>query len=452
MSAAALLFDYLVIGGGSGGIASARRAASYGIKTALIEGSRLGGTCVNVGCVPKKVMYNTAAISEALHDARDYGFVIPSGIEFNWKHIKEARDAYVKRLNGIYAKNLDSSGVTTFHGHARFVGPNQVEVDGKRIEAKHVLIATGGRPKVPKIPGAEFGITSDGFFELEQQPKRVAVVGAGYIAVELAGIFNALGSKTSLFIRHAQFLRTFDPMIREFLADEMKKSGIDIIENVEIAKVEKKDGALTLTTKTDTTHDGFECVLWAVGREPNTDLNLDAANVKLSEEGYIEVDEYQNTTAPNTYSLGDVCGKYQLTPVAIAAGRRLAERLFNNQHNLKLDYENIPSVIFSHPTVGAVGLTEEEAIKKYGKDKLKIYTSKFTNMYHAVTERKVGTNMKMITILPDEKVVGLHLVGIGSDEMLQGFAVAIKMGATKAHFDDTVAIHPTAAEEIVTMR
>jgi len=452
MSAATLLFDYLVIGGGSGGIASARRAASYGIKTALIEGARLGGTCVNVGCVPKKVMYNTAAISEALHDARDYGFVIPSGIEFNWKHIKEARDAYVKRLNGIYAKNLDSSSVTTFHGHARFVGPNQVEVDGKRIEAKHVLIATGGRPKVPKIPGAEFGITSDGFFELEQQPKRVAVVGAGYIAVELAGIFNALGSKTSLFIRHSQFLRTFDPMIREFLADEMKKSGIDIIDSVEIAKVEKKDGALTLTTKTDTTHDGFECVLWAVGREPNTDLNLDAANVKLSEEGYIEVDEYQNTTAPNTYSLGDVCGKYQLTPVAIAAGRRLAERVFNNKHNLKLEYENIPSVIFSHPTVGAVGLTEEEAIKKYGKDKLKIYTSKFTNMYHAVTERKVGTNMKMITILPDEKVVGLHLVGIGSDEMLQGFAVAIKMGATKAHFDDTVAIHPTAAEEIVTMR
>jgi len=232
----------------------------------------------------------------------------------------------------------------------------------------------------------------------------------------------------------------------------MKKSGIDIIDSVEIAKVEKKDGALTLTTKTDTTHDGFECVLWAVGREPNTDLNLDAANVKLSEEGYIEVDEYQNTTAPNTYSLGDVCGKYQLTPVAIAAGRRLADRVFNNKHNLKLEYEHIPAVISSHPTVGAVGLTEEEAIKKYGKDKLKIYTSKFTNMYHAVTERKVGTNMKMITILPDEKVVGLHLVGIGSDEMLQGFAVAIKMGATKAHFDDTVAIHPTAAEEIVTMR
>jgi len=408
---------------------------------------------VNVGCVPKKIMFNTAHVRETLHDANDYGFNVPKDIQFDWKHLKDARDAYIKRLNGIYFKNLESSQVKTYLGHAKFVGPNQVEGNGERIEAKHVLIATGGRPIVPNIPGSEFGITSDGFFELEKQPKNVAVIGAGYIAVELAGIFNSLGTKTSLFTRYSQFLRTFDPMIREFLDEEMKKAGITIIHNTEIKKVTKDStDLLEITSTKGETYSGFDCLLWAVGRSPNTDINLELANVKLSKEGYIEVDEFQNTSAPNTYSVGDVCGKYQLTPVAIAAGRRLAERLFNNKHQLKLDYENIPSVIFSHPPSGAVGLTEEEAIEKYGKENIKIYSTKFTNMYHAVMERKVGTSMKMITVLPNEKVVGLHLVGLGSDEMLQGFGVAIKMGATKAQFDDTVAIHPTSAEEVVTMR
>jgi len=416
----------------------------------LIEYTRLGGTCVNVGCVPKKVMWNTASIAEALHDAHDYGFTVPS-FDFAWKQIKESRDAYVKRLNGIYAKNLDSSGVTLFHGRAKFVGPNHVEVDGKHIVAKHVLIATGGKPTFPEIPGAELGISSDGFFELEEQPKNVAIVGAGYIAVELAGIFHSLGTKTSILIRHSEFLRTFDHTLRQGLAEEMKKSGIQIIPNVEIQRAEKLPDGIQLTTQKGDKISGFDCLLWAIGRHSDTDLCLEAAHVKLAG-GHIAVDEYQNTSAPYTYAIGDVTGKWLLTPVAIAAGRRLAERLFNNKTNLKLDYENIPSVIFSHPTIGTIGLTEEEAIAKHGKDNIKIYFSKFTNLYHAITARKVETRMKLVTLLPDEKILGLHTIGIGSDEMLQGFSVAIKMGATKADFDNTVAIHPTAAEEFVTMR
>jgi glutathione reductase (NADPH) len=318
------------------------------------------------------------------------------------------------------------------------------------------MIATGGYPTIPDTPGKELGITSDGFFELEKQPRKVAIVGAGYIAVELAGIFNALGSDTTLIIRHSELLRTFDHTLVTAVMEEMEKAGIKIVKNSHVIKAEK-DANITLTIEQGDKHEhkslnDFDCVVWAIGRSPHIDLNLDAANVKLTKQGFIQVDEFQNTTQSNVYALGDVCGRALLTPVAIAAGRRLSERLFNNQPDLKLDYNDIPTVVFSHPPIGTVGLTEEEAEKKYGKEKLKIYHSKFTNMYHSMTERKTLTVMKLITVLPDQKIVGLHSIGIGSDEMLQGFAVAIKMGATKADFDNTVAIHPTASEEFVTMR
>lgn len=442
-------FDFLVLGAGSGGIATARRAASYGVKTAVVESKRLGGTCVNVGCVPKKVMFNAATINEMFHDAKDYCYNISSLPTFDWQAFKQRRDAYVTRLNGIYKNNLENSGITIFNGTARFTAPNEVVLDdGTQITAEHILIATGGRPLIPTVPGAELGITSDGFFELEEQPKKVAVVGAGYIAVELAGILNALGSEVHLLIRHDEVLRTFDNMLRETLTKELVSAGIKLHTNIEVASLEKSEEAekVNIVPKGDA-HDsedlkGYNSVIWAIGRSPNVeDLNLDKAGVAL-EHGFIKADEWQVTNQKNHYALGDVCGKWLLTPVAIAAGRRLADRLWGGKPDSKLDYNNIATVVFSHPPLGTVGLTEEEAEKKYGKENLKIYTARFTNMYHSVTQRKTPTAMKLVTVLPEEKIVGLHSIGLGSDEMLQGFAVAVKMGATKKDFDDTVAIHP----------
>ena len=444
--------DYLVIGGGSGGLASARRAAAHGAKTALVEPKALGGTCVNVGCVPKKVMWNAASVAEALHDAKDYGFSITRE-GFDWGHVKRARDAYIERLNGIYARNLEVDEVTRIEGYARFVGDRAVMVGDRRFEAEHVLIATGGRPKVPNVVGAEHGITSDGFFELETQPKHVVVVGAGYIAVELAGVFCALGSEVTLLLRREQFLRTFDAMLRETLMEEMAKAGVNIMPCVDLEEViREEDGTLCLAGRDKQRFTGFDCLLWAVGREPNTDrLDLESTRVTLDSQGNVVVDDMQQTTADGVYAVGDVTGKWQLTPVAIAAGRRLADRLFGGQADAKLDYENIPSVVFSHPPIGTVGLTEGEAHERFGQS-VKVYSTRFTNMYHALTSRRTATAMKLVTVGPKEKVVGVHVIGIGADEMIQGFAVAVRMGATKADFDRTVAIHPTASEELVTLR
>jgi len=444
-----VIYDYLVLGGGSGGIASARRAASYGAKTALIEYSRLGGTCVNLGCVPKKVMWFTASIAETLHDAPDYGFNL-SNWTFDWGKIKNKRDDYVKRLNDIYLSNLKTSKIDYFNGVGNIVSPNTIEVNGEKISAKNILIATGGKPTWPKIPGAELGMVSDGFFDLNTLPKSTAVVGSGYIAVELAGILNALGSKVTLIIRGEKILRPFDSMLRDALTNEMTNAGIKIINNANVTKVEKLGDHLALSTDTQAT-ENFEKIIWAIGRAPNTDIGLNHCGVKVDDSGNIIVDEWQNTNVPNIFAIGDVCGKYLLTPVAIAAGRRLSDRIFGGNSGSKLFYENIPTVIFSHPTIGTVGLTEQEARDKY-KDGVRLYISNFTNMYHSVTQRKTKTSMKLIVAGPEEKVVGVHIIGIGADEMLQGFAVAVKMGATKKQLDDTVAIHPTAAEELVTMR
>lgn len=445
-------YDYLVIGGGSGGVASARRAAMHGAKAAVIENSRIGGTCVNLGCVPKKVMWNTAEVGAVFHTAADYGFDVTKP-EFNFKKIKEARDAYIVRLNGAYHSNLKKEAVDEIVGTAKFVGPKEVDVDGTLYTADHILIAVGGRPQIPKIPGAELGITSDGFFDLDTVPKKTAVVGAGYIAVELAGILQGLGSEVSLIFRHTQFLRTFDEMLRTNLMDEMKAKGVHLVPSTVLKEAKKEGDTITLVTDKGEELKGYNTVLWAIGREPKTEIGLDKAGVKLGKDGYIQVDDFQNTSAPGVYAVGDVCGHFQLTPVAIAAGRRLSERVFAKKADSKLVYENIATVVFSHPPLGTVGLTEEEAKKKYGDENIKCYTTKFGNMYFSVTKAKETTAMKLVCLKTEnEKVLGVHIIGKGADEMMQGFAVAVKMGATKADFDNTVAIHPTSSEELVTMR
>ncbi|CAL8307047.1 unnamed protein product [Arctogadus glacialis] len=461
-------FDLIVIGGGSGGLAGARRAAELGASTAVIESHKLGGTCVNVGCVPKKVMWNAAVHAEYLHDHSDYGFEV-GHLNFNWGTLKTKRDAYISRLNDIYRNNLDKAEIETIEGHASFTDDAEptVEVNGKKYTASHILIATGGRPTElsdDQIPGASLGITSDGFFQLETLPRRSVVVGAGYIAVEMAGILSTLGSKTSLIIRQTEVLRTFDSLISANCTKEIENSGIDLWKNTQVKSVRRSAGGLevTLTTKDPEKKSGAEeistiedvdCLLWAVGREPNTTgLHTSQMGIETDKMGHIAVDEFQNTSRPGIYALGDVCGKALLTPVAIAAGRKLAHRLFDGNADSKVDYSTIPTVVFAHPPIGTVGLTEEEAVTSRGKDSVKTYTTSFTPMYHAMTSRKSQCVMKLVCVGPEEKVVGLHMQGLGCDEMLQGFAVAVKMGATKADFDRTIAIHPTSSEEFVTMR
>lgn len=444
-------YDYLVIGGGSGGVATARRAAEYGARVLLIESGRLGGTCVNVGCVPKKVMWYAAGIAHALEDAADYGFSV-HGHDFDWNRIRRGRDAYIERLNGIYATLLDKAGVTLVRGFARFVDASTVEVDGRHYSAEHIVIATGGQPVIPELPGAELGMTSDGFFELERQPKRVVIVGSGYIAVELAGLFRALGSDVIMLLRKQHLLRSFDAMLREELMEQMQDDGIELMTRTQVQSVEKSDdGRLCIRCDSGDLEIRADALLWAVGRRANTDrLNLAAAGIEADDNGVIAVDEWQNTSAPGIYAIGDIIGHHELTPVAIAAGRKLAARLFDDQSDSRLDYTDIPTVIFSHPPIGTIGLTEDQAREQYGE--VKTYTTRFTALYHALTEHKPKTAMKLICTGPEEQVVGCHIIGMGADEMLQGFAVAIRMGATKRDFDNTVAIHPTSAEELVTLR
>ena len=418
--------------------------------------------------MPKKVTWNAASIAETIHEAKAYGFSVESTAPFDWPYFKKKRDAYIKRLNGIYERNLGNDKVEYIHGRAHLTGKNEAEVvldDGSKttIRAKKILLAVGGHPTVPQnIPGSEYGINSDGFFEIEKQPKKVALVGAGYIAVEFAGMFNALGTETHLFIRHDKFLRSFDPMVQEAIVNEYERLGIHIHKNSSQSKIEKdeKTGKLTVHYKDSTGEGKLEDVdelIWAIGRSPEVeDLGLDKAGVKQTEKGQIIADDYQNTNVENIYSLGDVVGKVELTPVAIAAGRKLSDRLFGPEKfkESKLDYNLIPSVVFAHPEVGSIGLTEPQAIEKYGKENIKVYNTSFTAMYYAMMEQedKGPTKYKLITQGPDQKVVGLHILGLGSGEMLQGFGVAIKMGATKADFDSCVAIHPTSAEELVTLK
>jgi len=444
-------FDLISIGGGSGGLACAQRAAEYGAKAAVIESHRLGGTCVNVGCVPKKVMWNAASVALSLGDAVDYGFDVKVG-DNDWTALKQKRDAYIVRLNGIYARNLSAKGVTHVHGTARFIDAHTVEVNGERMTAPHIVIATGGVATVPDLPGAELGITSDGFFALERRPARVAVIGSGYIACELASAFHELGSQVEMFIRKDHLLTHFDVMLGKSLMREMRAEAITIHEHVVPAAVKEQSGLKTLVATDGREFAGFDVLLWAIGRSANVArLDLKVVGLAQGDCDFIVTDGFQNTNIPGVYAIGDVTGRAALTPVAIAAGRRLSERLFNGKTDRRLDYDLIASVIFTHPPIGTVGLSESEARAVYG-DAVKVYVADFTPMYHALTTRKTHTDMKLVCVGPEQKIVGCHIIGAGADEMMQGFAVAIRMGATKGDFDDTVAIHPTSSEELVTMR
>ncbi|MBH0039777.1 MULTISPECIES: glutathione-disulfide reductase [unclassified Pseudoalteromonas] len=449
-------FDYIAIGGGSGGIASANRAAMRGAKVALIEAKHMGGTCVNVGCVPKKVMWHGAQVAEAINlYAPDYGFNVEVK-GFDWSKLVESREAYIGRIHKGYDSGLASNGVTVIKGFAKFVDNKTVEVNGEHYTADHILIAVGGRPSIPHIEGAEHGIDSNGFFELKEQPKRVAVIGAGYIAVELAGVLHGLGTETHLFVRKHAPLRSFDPYIVDTLVEVMAAEGPTLhTHSVPNKLVKEDDGSVTLHLDNGKTHN-VDQVIWAIGREPTTNaINVAAAGVEVNSSGFVKVDEFQNTTAKNVYAVGDIIENgIELTPVAVKAGRTLSERLFNKElpDDLKMDYSLVPTVVFSHPPIGTIGLTEQEAISQYGEENVKIYQSGFTAMYTAVTKHRQPCKMKLVCAGPDEKVVGLHGIGFAVDEMIQGFAVAMKMGATKADFDAVVAIHPTGSEEFVTMR
>lgn len=444
-------FDLLVIGGGSGGLAHAQRAAEYGVKAAVVESGPLGGTCVNVGCVPKKLMWYTAHHAHQLEHAADFGFDI-SVNGHDWADVRKKRDAYINRLNGIYASNLDRRKVSWLQGHASFVDDHSVQVGDARYTADRIVIATGGYPIVPRIHGSELGITSDGFFALEQRPQRVALIGSGYIAVELAGVFNALGSDTTVLVRMDGVLRSFDSMLRRELESAMQMSGITLETGFHPHELRKTASGITVIGEDEREFGDYDAVVFAVGRAPNSEtLNLEAAGVEHDGYGFVRTDEWQKTNVDHIFALGDVTGRDALTPVAIAAGRRLADRLYNGMTDRRLEYHTIPTVIFSHPPIGTVGLTEAEAREQYGDD-VGIYETTFNPMLYAFSEEKLPTTMKLIVTGENETVIGCHIIGDGADEMLQGFAVAIRMGATKAQFDDTVAIHPTSAEELVTMR
>ena len=446
-------YDYIAIGGGSGGIASVNRAALYGKKSALIEMGDIGGTCVNVGCVPKKVMWYSAQIADAIKKyGPDYGFDTELK-SFEWKKLINNRQDYIKRIRASYDSVLSKNNIDVIHGFAKFIDKKTIEVNGEKITADHILIATGTQASLPDIEGVEFGIDSNGFFELQDLPKRTAIIGSGYIAVELAGVLNSLGSNVKLFIRKNQPLRNLDSFLGQTLIEHMRNENIQVYTHTQIKKVSKlEDNSIVLYLEDGNKHI-VDCLIWAVGRKPNTQpLDLNLTNIQLNDQGFIQVDSFQNTTETGVYAIGDITGKVELTPVAVAAGRRLSERLFNNKPNEHLDYNNVPTVVFSHPPIGTVGLTEEKAIEQFGKDNVKVYSSSFTSMYTAVTEHKQLTKMKLICVGAEEKILGIHGIGYGMDEILQGFAVALKMGATKQDFDNTIAIHPTSSEEFVTMR
>ncbi len=446
-------FDIISIGGGSGGIATAIRAASHGATCAVIENKTLGGTCVNVGCVPKKVMWFASQVAETLDIAKDYGFDCKT-LGFDWKTLVTHREQYITRINHWYHSYLEKNNVAHIQGFASFVDNHTIQVDDTIYTADHIVIATGGLPLIPDVPGAELGIDSDGFFALEKQPKKVAVIGAGYIAVELAGVLHGLGSDTTLMVRKDSPLRNFDPLLTQTLVDYINtQQGLTLLTHHIPCKLTQSsnDNSITIHCENGEIVSGFDCVIWAIGRKPHTEqLKLQQTEIIVDEQGYIPSDKYQNTNISGIYSLGDVCGKAPLTPVAVAAGRRLANRLFTEDKTAHIDYQNIPTVVFSHPPIGTVGLTEPEAKKQYGK--MKVYQSQFNPMFTAITQKSQPTAMKLITVGEEETIVGCHIIGMGADEILQGFAVAIKMGATKQDFDNTIAIHPTSAEELVTMK
>ena len=443
-------FDLFVIGAGSGGVRAARFAAGFGAKVAVAESRYLGGTCVNVGCVPKKLLVYGAHFAEDFEQASGFGWSLGEA-SFDWATLIANKDREIHRLNGIYRNLLVNSGVTLIEGHARLTGPNEVEINGQRHTAKHILIATGGWPQIPEIPGHEHAISSNEAFFLKELPKRVLVVGGGYIAVEFAGIFHGLGAETSLLYRGDMFLRGFDGAVRKHLHEELIKRGMDVQFNADIARIDKQaDGSLKATLK-----DGREliadCVFYATGRRPMLDnLGLENTEVKLDKRGFVEVDDLYQSAEPSILAIGDVIGRVQLTPVALAEGMAVARRLFKPEQYRPVDYRMIPTAVFSLPNIGTVGLSEEQAIEE--GHTVQIFESSFRAMKLTLTECQERTLMKLVVDADTDKVLGCHMVGPEAGEIVQGLAIALKAGATKQHFDETIGVHPTAAEEFVTMR
>ena len=443
-------FDLFVIGAGSGGVRAARFAAGFGAKVAVAESRYLGGTCVNVGCVPKKLLVYGAHFAEDFEQASGFGWSLGEA-NFDWATLIANKDREIHRLNGIYRNLLVNSGVTLMEGHAKLTGPHEVEVNGQRHTAKHILIATGGWPQIPEIPGHEHTISSNEAFFLNTLPKRVLVVGGGYIAVEFAGIFHGLGAQTSLLYRGEMFLRGFDGAVRKHLHEELTKRGMDVQFNADIERIDKQpDGSLKATLK-----DGREliadCVFYATGRRPMLDnLGLEHTGVKLDERGFVEVDDLYQSAEPSILAIGDVIGRVQLTPVALAEGMAVARRLFKPEQYRPVDYQMIPTAVFSLPNIGTVGLSEEQAIE--AGHKVQIFESSFRPMKLTLTECQERTLMKLVVDADTDKVLGCHMVGPEAGEIVQGLAIALKAGATKQHFDETIGVHPTAAEEFVTMR
>ncbi|VVM88512.1 Glutathione amide reductase [Pseudomonas fluorescens] len=443
-------FDLYVIGAGSGGVRAARFAAGFGAKVAVAESRYLGGTCVNVGCVPKKLLVYGAHFAEDFEQASGFGWSLGEA-NFDWATLIANKDREINRLNGIYRNLLVNSGVTLHEAHAKIVGPHEVEVNGERFTAKNILIATGGWPQIPEIPGREHAIGSNEAFFLKELPKRVLVVGGGYIAVEFAGIFHGLGANTTLLYRGDLFLRGFDGSVRKHLQEELTKRGLDLQFNADIARIDKQaDGSLKATLKDGRVLEA-DCVFYATGRRPMLDnLGLENTDVQLTDKGFIKVDEQYQTSEPSILALGDVIGRVQLTPVALAEGMAVARRLFKPEQYRPVDYKMIPTAVFSLPNIGTVGLTEEEA-REAGHDVV-IFESRFRPMKLTLTECQEKTLMKLVVDGKTDKVLGCHMVGPDAGEIVQGLAIALKAGATKRDFDDTIGVHPTAAEEFVTMR
>ena len=445
-------YDLIVLGGGSGGLAAAFRAAQHGQRVAMLEPGELGGTCVNVGCVPKKAMWLAADLSGRIGLAAAMGFDVPVRPSLDWKELVVHRQAYIANIHASYLKRLDENNVVRVPRRGRLVDAHTVECsDGVHISAAHILIATGAHPQRPDIPGAELGLVSDDFFNLCSAPERVAIVGGGYIAVELAGLLQALGSRVTLLVRGERLLERFDAELTGQLAENLRHQGVQVHFGYRLRELQR-DGDAVVALGHDGPADGrFDAVFFATGRRGNSaDLGLDAVGVVVGEKGEVEVDEWQTTAVPSVHAVGDIAGKVGLTPVAIAAARKLMDRLFGGQPQAKMDYENVASVVFSHPALGAVGLSEEEACAKHGD--VRVYRSNFRPMLQALADGTQRSLFKLVCVGEEEHVVGVHLLGEAADEILQGFALAVKMGVTKAQFDDTVAIHPTSAEEVVLMR
>ncbi|MNF70584.1 Glutathione amide reductase [compost metagenome] len=443
-------FDLYVIGAGSGGVRAARFAAGFGAKVAVAESRYLGGTCVNVGCVPKKLLVYGAHFSEDFEQSRGFGWSLDEA-DFDWATLIANKDREINRLNGIYRNLLVNSGVTLHEGHAKLLDPHTVEVNGQRFTANTILVATGGWPQIPEIPGREHAISSNEAFFLKTLPKRVLVVGGGYIAVEFAGIFHGLGAETTLLYRGELFLRGFDGSVRKHLQEELTRRGMDLQFNADIERIDKQaDGSLNVTLK-DGRQLQADCVFYATGRRPMLDnLGLENTRVTFDNKGFVEVDELYQTAEPSILAIGDVIGRVQLTPVALAEGMAVARRLFKPEQYRPVDYTMIPTAVFSLPNIGTVGLTEEQA-REAGHE-VQLFESRFRPMKLTLTECQERTLMKLVVDARTDKVLGCHMVGPEAGEIVQGLAIALKAGATKRDFDETIGVHPTAAEEFVTMR